>query len=71
LKIENESFFPLANFAEKELLAKNETFKIRFQAFRKRNLNFTEKLILKIAAEILWQFKPETKLKKSIFVRLL
>jgi hypothetical protein len=38
LKIENESFFPLANFAEKELLAKNETFQNTFSSFSETKL---------------------------------
>jgi hypothetical protein len=58
---------PLVYFAEKQLLAENETFKNPLQAFRKRNLNFAKKLILKIAAEFLWQFKTETK-RKNLFL---
>jgi len=50
---------PLAYFAEKELIAENETLKKPFSSFSEMKLKLCGKLILKIAAEVLWQFKAK------------
>jgi hypothetical protein len=51
-----KAFLPLAYFPEKELFAENETFQNTFSSFSKTKRKLFGKLILKIAAEFLWQF---------------
>jgi hypothetical protein len=61
-----KALFVARLFCRKTIVRGKQNFQNPFSSFRKRNVNFVEKLILKIAAEFLWQLKTETKLKKSI-----
>jgi hypothetical protein len=58
-------FSSLAYFAEKKLFAKN--VQNPFSSISETKLKLFGKLILKIAAEFLWQFKTETK-RKNLFL---